>query len=515
MQTHAHRAVRSSQARAAAPPQPAAPAPARAVLPAGFGLPSRKACSCGGGCPRCSDRTRQAVLERAARTAAAGRLALRVAGPHEAHERQADRMAERLLRAPAAPAAEGATAAAGAPGEAGVRAALSGAPASVRSALAEAGRPLPEAVRADMEARLGYDLGHVRLHEGAAADRSARALGARAYTVGPHVVFRSGAFRPDGAEGRRTLAHELVHVVQQTRARSAGPAGTPGGTAAWRPIAVQPMLQRDLAIEPPHPDRDGRVLTEAEMQDAIDFNLRVIGNAENAADLIEQVRDVLGVSPTPAAVDEDFVNAVVDWQAAYGLTQDGRLGPATARPLFREFGAEGAGRCEVAGGPTYNPAGAIAPTVTGGVPRANFAFRADFRSDPANGVLPSCCEIRQFIRWNAAAATSHEAIRGAGNVTPHGGFPAAHPADRWIEDRDAGNHRYGHRSGAFSDPQTFDQYLDAAGRRNQAFGHRYRGSDAPGGVAGLAGQWRFLLRVVDVCNGDRNVGGSAGVRVNW
>jgi hypothetical protein len=77
------------------------------------------------------------------------------------------------------------------------------------------GSPLPTDVRADMEAHLGADLGAVRVHDGGQAAESAKAVQARAYTVGNDVVFNSGAYSPGTEEGRRTLAHELTHVVQQ------------------------------------------------------------------------------------------------------------------------------------------------------------------------------------------------------------------------------------------------------------------------------------------------------------
>jgi hypothetical protein len=66
-----------------------------------------------------------------------------------------------------------------------------------------------------METRLGFDFGKVRVHAGAQAAESARALNARAYTVGRDIMFGSGQYEPNSAEGRRVLAHELVHVVQQ------------------------------------------------------------------------------------------------------------------------------------------------------------------------------------------------------------------------------------------------------------------------------------------------------------
>jgi hypothetical protein len=89
------------------------------------------------------------------------------------------------------------------------------------------GHPLDDEVRADMEGHLGADLSDVRIHTGAKAAASAQAVQARAYTVGSDVVFGEGGFSPGTPDGKKTLAHELTHVVQQRQ----GPVdGTPTGT---------------------------------------------------------------------------------------------------------------------------------------------------------------------------------------------------------------------------------------------------------------------------------------------
>lgn len=77
------------------------------------------------------------------------------------------------------------------------------------------GQPLAPDLRSDMEGRLGADFSDVRLHTDSQASRSAEAVNAHAYTVGSDVVFRSDRWNPDSSDGRQTLAHELVHVVQQ------------------------------------------------------------------------------------------------------------------------------------------------------------------------------------------------------------------------------------------------------------------------------------------------------------
>ena len=66
-----------------------------------------------------------------------------------------------------------------------------------------------------MGARFGHDFSSVRIHTGRDAEDSTRGLAAAAYTVGNHIVFGAGRYRPASVEGRRLLAHEITHVVQQ------------------------------------------------------------------------------------------------------------------------------------------------------------------------------------------------------------------------------------------------------------------------------------------------------------
>jgi hypothetical protein len=90
------------------------------------------------------------------------------------------------------------------------------APPGIERVLAAGGQPMPMALRADMERRFGVDFGGVRLHTDADAGHSARDVNALAYTVGPHIAFAPGQFSPHSTAGKRLLAHELTHVVQQT-----------------------------------------------------------------------------------------------------------------------------------------------------------------------------------------------------------------------------------------------------------------------------------------------------------
>lgn len=88
-------------------------------------------------------------------------------------------------------------------------------PPVVHDVLRTPGQPLDAATRGYMEPRFGHDFSRVRVHTDARAAASAHAVNALAYTVGEHVVFGAGQFAPTTFAGRRLLAHELTHVIQQ------------------------------------------------------------------------------------------------------------------------------------------------------------------------------------------------------------------------------------------------------------------------------------------------------------
>jgi hypothetical protein len=80
-----------------------------------------------------------------------------------------------------------------------------------------------------MEARFGRGFGDVHIHTGPEATESAQAIGALAYTVGSHVVVNSQVYAPNTSSGRRLLAHELVHTVQQ------------GGSSTTSPLKMEQL----------------------------------------------------------------------------------------------------------------------------------------------------------------------------------------------------------------------------------------------------------------------------------
>lgn len=183
---------------------------------------------------------------------------LTISQPDDGEEREADHAAEHVLAVPAAGRAGG-----NAVGGTGLRADLMAARPAIRRRAAAGGgsdtarrsiegapgsgggRPLDDAPRSFMEARFGRDFAGVRIHTDDEAAASARALNARAYTHGRDIVFARGEYLPESGEGRRLLAHELAHVVQQDQ--EARP------TVIWRQTADAPTPSPTPGATPPPP----------------------------------------------------------------------------------------------------------------------------------------------------------------------------------------------------------------------------------------------------------------------
>ena len=95
------------------------------------------------------------------------------------------------------------------------------------------GQALPESVSAYFEPHFGHDFSQVRVHTDGNAVESAKKMNALAYTMGRNIVFGAGQYQPGTTVGRRLLAHELTHVVQQS------------------PDAVRPLISSaELAVTP-------------------------------------------------------------------------------------------------------------------------------------------------------------------------------------------------------------------------------------------------------------------------
>jgi len=246
------------------------------------GVLQRK-CGCGnhtvsgGQCAECS------------KTKSGLQLKLAVGPVNDSYEQEADRIADQVLQGAAQrPHSAPPTQIQRYTGHASDNAET--APDSVGRVLSGSGRPLDSGLRQDMEQHFGHDFSRVRVHSGSAAAESAQELNALAYTVDHNVVFGAGQFNPGGHAGRRLLAHELTHVVQQT--------GGTGPATAARTIQRAP---RTFDGDPR--GRRGTTLPYRQAKELTDC-IRIMGE-KNAAYCR---REVLGeeqtttapVTPTPS-----------------------------------------------------------------------------------------------------------------------------------------------------------------------------------------------------------------------
>lgn len=120
-------------------------------------------------------------------------------------------------------------------------------PGSVADTLSRSGRPLDAGVRSLMQRRLGADFEHVRIHADADAGRSARGVAAQAYTVGRHIVFGAGRYQPQSEAGKRLIAHELTHVLQQAGLNPVPRSDTPPAIPREREKQVRDPRHPDIA----------------------------------------------------------------------------------------------------------------------------------------------------------------------------------------------------------------------------------------------------------------------------
>jgi len=239
-----------SSARVSLPPQPVLAAP----------LVVQRKCACGGECPACQEEKTHALQTK-----------LRVNGPGDPYEQEADQVMEQVMRMPVHPIRPETTCASADRASRGERELLESKPIPVQTIpviqrvadeeeeetaepeeeageedtetdeeqtvltkrisgarpevapklesqinnLKGSGRSLSISERTFFEPRFGYDFSQVRVHTGPEANALATAVNALAFTTGTDIVFGSGQYAPETPGGLKLLAHELTHVAQQ------------------------------------------------------------------------------------------------------------------------------------------------------------------------------------------------------------------------------------------------------------------------------------------------------------
>ena len=194
-------------------------------------LQRKPECSCGGSCDSCKHKAAQTDE-------------LKVGPTDDHHEHEAEETAERVMRVTAktGTALERKCSQCEEEEEGhklqrqDTGAGPGSAPPVVHEVLNSPGRPMDGGLRSFMEPRFGHDFSGVRIHTDSKAAESARSVNALAYTVGRDIVFAGGRYAPESPDGKRLLAHELTHVVQQNQA------GGAGSMAAKSAFTSSPMI---------------------------------------------------------------------------------------------------------------------------------------------------------------------------------------------------------------------------------------------------------------------------------
>lgn len=184
--------------------------PSLSFSPAMLSVHRKSSCACGGGCPSCDEKTKIQPK-------------LKVGTVSDRYEQEADRIADQVMRTPEMGQRQPVTTT-----ETPVEQAFQPKPLSHPTCSSETqtdlhpliqsqGNPLPDQLRTFMESRFHHDFSQVKIHTDSQAEKSAQAMNARAFTVGQHVVFGRNQYSPHTAAGKKLVAHELTHTIQQQK----------------------------------------------------------------------------------------------------------------------------------------------------------------------------------------------------------------------------------------------------------------------------------------------------------
>ena len=187
------------------------------------------------------------------------------------------------------------------------------------------GQPLPGSTRAFFEPRFGQDFSQVRLHTDVQAADAARAVNARAFTVGHDVVFGAGRYAPGTSEGGRLMAHELTHVVQQHGSVRLQRAATPTSHEEMLDAAIN-IVQRALdsliaqaSENDGQPVAAGNVERDQNLRKALD-NLLALKGSGKEDEILRAVQPILFTAKSNTSVANP--NAAVQRKAIVGQEGD-------------------------------------------------------------------------------------------------------------------------------------------------------------------------------------------------
>ncbi len=202
------------------------------------------------------------------------------------------------------------------------------------------GMPLDNSTREFMESRMGYDFSDVRIHTGPDAESTSKDLHAKAYTVGNDIAFNTGEYQPGSNEGKKLIAHELTHTVQQGAVRrKTEHAATSGSEEVIRKTAKPGVIQRralkgwrlQKATEynrKKHKFTDGLAYRLYQISGDDRLYNRAVAYARRRLGT-RRVRGVTRTNPGHAGIGDDFTRLVASVQRKLPMRAHGWLNWAT------------------------------------------------------------------------------------------------------------------------------------------------------------------------------------------
>jgi hypothetical protein len=255
------------------------------------------------------------------------RAKLAVSQPNDPEEREADQVAEKVMRSPAP-----CSCAAGgemcdkcqANSQSTVHrqaSALAQTPGVINDVLRSPGHPLDSATRDFFEPRFGRDFSHVCIHTSPEAASSARAINAHAYALGPHIAFAPGQYSPGTTSGRALLAHELTHTLQPTREPKL--AREPDNTAPAPPTNT-PLVDCSAFFASQQIAAFGGKAGNWNLNAIVNAIVPALTNCELAYVMIDVVPKSTGDDPRQEALDRATTvrQALIQWIGPGKFTED-------------------------------------------------------------------------------------------------------------------------------------------------------------------------------------------------
>ena len=178
-----------------------------------------------------------------------------------------------------------------------------------------------------MESKFGYDFGSVRIHRDAKAAESVQTVNALAYTLGEDIVFGDGQYNPSSKDGKRLLAHELTHVVQQSYDIRKKP---------YSELTKSPQSGKIIPIREITDTKGGRLILRERATRIEDIAILSLGSIGSP---VRQLQKLLNEILENVVLVEDGIfgpkteAAVVKFQNKLGLIPDGIVGPKTQEAI--------------------------------------------------------------------------------------------------------------------------------------------------------------------------------------